>query len=267
MGQHRALGRAGGAGGVDHQRRVVGRGFFEHRVDARIRVGVGGEPGVARLQQRLEGGQLRVGVETHALHVDADDMGHLGQPLALRPCVEDLVGLLLVAADREAGAAVAGDVLQLRPGVGGVDADRDGADHLGAEVGVIPLRRVLRGDDDPVAPPDAEAEQGPREAPRLPLVMRPVVAAPDAEVLLPQRQLRRRAAGALAQQAREGGVPGAQGLEGQRVVAGGERGAVGGEEFDRRVGQAGGRVQGHQPALAWRRGAGSARAAAASAPR
>ena len=65
---------------------------------------------------------------------------------AARAHLEDLVELLLVLREEEAGAAVVDDVLDLAGGVGGVDAVGDAAHRHGAEVGVEPLRAVV-GDD------------------------------------------------------------------------------------------------------------------------
>ena len=55
---------------------------------------------------------------------------------------------------------MADDVLQLDPGIGRIDADRDRADHLDAEIGVKPFRRILAGDGDAVAGLEAERRAG-----------------------------------------------------------------------------------------------------------
>ena len=86
-----------------------------------------------------------------ALHVDADDGLQRRQAVIVGHGVQHLVGLLLVAGDDDPRAGVADDVLQLDPGIGRIDADRDRADHLGAEIGVKPFRRILAGDGDAVA--------------------------------------------------------------------------------------------------------------------
>jgi len=43
------------------------------------------------------------------------------------------------------------DILQLDPRIGRIDADRDSADHLGAEICIKPFRRILARDGDAVA--------------------------------------------------------------------------------------------------------------------
>ena len=86
-----------------------------------------------------------------ALHVDADDGLQRRQAVIVGDGVKDLVGLLLVAGDDHARAGVPDDILQLDPRIGRIDADRDSADHLGAEIGVKPFRRILARDGDAVA--------------------------------------------------------------------------------------------------------------------
>ena len=88
---------------------------------------------------------------SQALHVDADDNLQRRQAVIVGDGVQHLVGLFLVARDNDARAGVPDDILQFDPRIGRIDADRDGADHLGAQIGVKPFWRVLAGDGDAVA--------------------------------------------------------------------------------------------------------------------
>ena len=143
-------------------------------------------------------------VVPQALHVDADDGLERRQAVIVGQGVEHLVGLLLVAGDDDARAGVADDVLQLDPGIGRIDADRDRADHLDAEIGVKPFRRILAGDGDAVAGLEAERQQAKRDGARGLVVVAPGIAVPDAVILLAQRELVAMQCGALAQQLRNG---------------------------------------------------------------
>ena len=99
---------------------------------------------------------------------------------------------------------MADDILQLDPGVGRIDADRDRADHLNAEIGVEPFRRVLSGDGDTVARLDTEREQAKRRRASGVVIMAPGIGIPDAVFLFAQRELVAVHGGALAQQLRNG---------------------------------------------------------------
>ena len=179
--QHRPLGGAGGAGGVDQDREVVGPRDLDQAIE-----GVGVLPVVplAQLEQRLEGHDLVVAERVQALHVVDEDLDQLRAAVAHR---QDLVELLLVLREEEAGPAVVDDVLHLARGVGGVDAVGDGGHRHHAEVGVEPLRAVVRDDRDHVARPEPERDQPQADPPRAQAVLAPRDAAPDAEVLLPHR--------------------------------------------------------------------------------
>ena len=180
--QHRPLGRAGGAGGVDEDREVVGPRDLDQAIE-----GVGVLPVVplAELEQRLEGHHLVVPERVQALHVVDEDLDQLRAAVAHR---QDLVELLLVLREEEAGPAVVDDVLHL--------ARRSrwcrcrwgrAATDMHAEVGVEPLRAVVRHDRDHVARPEPERDQPQADAPRAQAVLAPGDAPPDPEVLLPHR--------------------------------------------------------------------------------
>ena len=193
MRQHRALGRACRARGVDQDGDIVGRGLRNQAVEGRIRVGVFAGIGLAELAQLLERHQLLLPVLPQALGVDADDGLQRRQAVIVGDRVEHLVGLFLIARDDDPRAGMADDVLQFDPGIGRIDADRDRADHLDAEIGVKPFRRVLAGDGDAVARLETEREQAERDRAGGLVVMVPGIGIPDAIFLLAQRQLCRRA--------------------------------------------------------------------------
>ena len=158
--QHRALGRTGRARRIDEDADVVGRGLRNQAIEGRVGVGVFECIGPAALAQLFERHQLRLPVVPKALHVDANDGLERRQAVIIGQRVQHLVGLLLIAGDDDARAGVADDVLQLDPGIGRIDADRDRADHLDAEIGIKPFRRVFAGDRDAVARLEAERRAG-----------------------------------------------------------------------------------------------------------
>ena len=63
------------------------------------------------------------------------------------------------------------------------------ADHLGAEIGVKPFRRILARDGDAVAGLQPERQQAERDGTRGLVIMAPGIAVPDAKILLAQRKL------------------------------------------------------------------------------
>ena len=204
MREHRAFRRAGGAGGVDQDADIVGRGLLDQPIEGCVGVGVFEGIGVAEIAERFERHQLLLAVVPQALHVDADDRLERGQAVIVGHGVEHLVGLLLIAGDDDARAAVPNDVLQLDPRIGRIDADRDRADHLGAEIGVKPFRRILAGDGDAVAGFDSERQQAERDQPRRLVIVAPGIALPDAVLLLAQGEPVAMELGALAEQLRNG---------------------------------------------------------------
>jgi hypothetical protein len=204
MGEHRALGRACCARGVDEYADIVGRALGYPPVERGLRVGVIARKGAAAFAELFERHQLGLAIVPQPLHVDADDRFQCRQALIVGERVQHLVGLLLVAGDDHARAGVTHNVLQFDPWIGRIDADGDGADHLGAEVGVKPFRRVLTGDGDAVAGLDAERHQPQRDGAGGLVIMGPGVGVPDAVVLFAQRKLVAIHGGALAQQLRNG---------------------------------------------------------------
>ena len=204
MGEHRALRRSRRARGVDENADVIGRALRDQPVERRLRIRIFARKGAAALAQRFKGHQLRLAIVAQALHVDADDGFQIRQALVVGERVKHLVGLFLVAGDDNARAGMPHDILQLDPRIGRVDTDSDGADHLGAQIGVKPFRRVLARNRHAVAGLDTERHQPQRHGPRRLIIMSPGIGIPDAKILFAQRQFFAVHGGALAQQLRNG---------------------------------------------------------------
>ena len=127
-------------------------------------------------------------VAAHPLHVDADDLHQVGQAGGvLVHGVEHLVDLLLVAADHELAVRVVHDVLQLRPRVGGVDADHNATDGLRRQVGEHPVGAVLAGNGQAVPLFESEGLQAVSEAASGLQIVLPGHPVPDAVILLAKR--------------------------------------------------------------------------------
>ena len=181
--QHRPLGGAGGAGRVDEDGEIFGLRDLDHPVE-----GAGMLPVVARaqLEQRGERHDLGVAEVVEPFHVVDDDLHELG---TARAHLQDLVELLLVLGEEEAGAAVVDDVLDLPRRIRRVDAVGDAADRQGAEVGVEPLRAVVGDDRHDVPGLEAERDQPEPDVPGPLAVLAPGDGTPDSEVLLPHGHL------------------------------------------------------------------------------
>ena len=177
--QHRALGRAGGAGGVDQQGELVGLGARDQLLP---QAGMGRVVLAAERQQLVERactcGSLK---SRQALHVEDEDLANVRAALAH---LEELVELLVVLDEQEARAAVVQDVLDLLGGVGRIDAVGDAAGAHGAHVGVEPFGHRLGEDRDDLAALQPERDEAHADPPRALAVLAPRRGAPDAEVLL-----------------------------------------------------------------------------------
>ncbi len=188
-----ALGRARGARGVDHHRRLVGvQGRQPLRPPAGRRV---------LAQQLLPAHEPRVVVVPQAPGVvdhDALQAGHL------RVVLHDLVDLLLVLGEEQGGAAVREQPRDLVGRVGLVDAHAAGATGLDGQVRDQPLRPVVAEDAGVVPGPQAPLPQRPG-GPGDPVpVGRPVHLEPQPAVLVPQGGPVRLLGGELLQALGEG---------------------------------------------------------------
>jgi len=216
---HRPLGLAGGAGGVDDER-GVGEGLaLQHRLDRRPALAFGG--GAERLELVEADHQLRcagAGVG-EALPFHDDDPAQPRQPVAR---LEHLVALLLVLADDDLGVGMLEDVGDLDRRAGGIDADRDRAHQPGAELRQYPFDPVLRQHADVPAlaqPGGAKAEADPD---RTAVIVGPGQRLPDAVLLLPEGDARRfvaRLPGQGLRQRQLGGEAGHGGTHGRLTTA------------------------------------------------
>ena len=134
VGQHRALGAAGGARGVEQRREIVGRALHR-REGFRSRVG-------------------RVRQAALALGVERDERG----AGLVRSGLQRLAPARVADEDRRLG--VADEVLDLGRGVAGVERQEDPAGAHRAEVEHDRLDRLLDLGGDPVAGLHAEAGEG-----------------------------------------------------------------------------------------------------------
>jgi hypothetical protein len=213
MAQHGALGRAGGARGVHENGEVPGpRDLHEGIEGTGMLTVVAG----AQLEESRERHHLIVAEVVEPVHVEHEDLHELG---AAGPHLENLVELLLVLREEEAGAAVVDDVLHLPRRVGGVDAVGDAARRDGAEIGVEPLRTVVGDDGHHVARPQPEGDQ-PEGDPADPVaVLAPGDGAPDAQALLAHGHLLPALLHHLAEEPGQGVLP----LDGAGRSGGGHR--------------------------------------------
>ena len=176
--QHRSLRRSRRARRVDQDRQIVGPSELDQAlVGARILRLVT----EAQLEQLVERHHLLVLEGVKPLEVEDDDLHELG---AVAADLEDLVELLLVGGEEEAGAAVVDDVFDLPRRVRRVDPVGDAADRERPEIGVEPLGAVVGHDRDDVAVAQTERDQPEPDVPRPLAVLVPADGSPDAQLLL-----------------------------------------------------------------------------------
>jgi hypothetical protein len=201
MAEHRAFRHASCAGGIDDDRGVVRFAGGKGGIDRSAQFGL------LALAQRHHGGkrhQAVLLVVAHALHIDADDGGQIGQPAFVALRIEHLVGLLLIAAHDGLGPRVAQDVLQLRPWIGRVNAEAGAADRLRRKIGIEPFRRVVARHRQAIAGAEAQRIEPDREKPGILKIFAPARAPPHTEILLAQRQMLALRLGAILQHLRHG---------------------------------------------------------------
>ena len=182
VGMHGALGRAGGARGVDQDREIGSRAACNHLVPQRL----------AALDviasQRHEFGQRhhhRIAEAAQALHVEHDDPL---QRRAARPAAQDLVELLLVLGEDHFGAGIVDEIFDLRRRIGRIDAGRDAAGAQDAHVGKHPFGNGVGDDRGDIARPEADRMQGVGDLFRDLQPLPPAGRLPDAELLLADRR-------------------------------------------------------------------------------
>lgn len=178
VGEHHALGLAGGAGGVEHDADVFG-GLGR---DAGADVGMDGLGGGAAGGLDLGiGVKMAVVVAAQAARIEVD---HPLQGVQAALDLEHLVDLLLVAGDDEAGAAVVEDESHLLGHGVLVERHGDGAAALGGGHRPVERGAVAADDGDVVAGLQAEGVEAGGEVEDLTLGLGPGPDLPDAEFLL-----------------------------------------------------------------------------------
>ncbi len=180
---HRALGPAGGAGGVDEDREILRL----HGGDARLeRTGMRLRMHAAEFAQGHQVDHAGIGEIAQALHVHDDDLAQPRQHLAH---LERLVELLLVLDEQHAGARVLAEVVRLRGRIGRVDAVADAAAGEDGEIGQHPLDARIGEDGGALARREAEAHQAVGDLAHRLAGLRPAPLPPQAEFLLAQEDL------------------------------------------------------------------------------
>ena len=186
LGDHRPFRLAGGAGGVDQQRHVIGAAPAD-RIAEHVRMG--GQRLVAERVEIVETHHLRVIERVKPLVVGDDDLFDQRHLVADQ---EELVELLLVLRHQKAALAVLQQIGELGSAVGGVDPRADAAHALDTHVEIGPFPEILGQHRHGVAARQPQRVQRRADALGALPVIRPRIALPDAEVFLAVR-------GALAQ--------------------------------------------------------------------
>ena len=176
--EHRALGRAGGAGGVDQQGELRRLGACDQLLP---QAGMRDIVGAAQRQKLVERHDQRVAEICQAFHVEDEDLGDLRAALAH---LYELVELLVVLDEQEARLAVVQDVVDLLGRVGRVDTVGNAAGAHRTHVGVEPFGHRIGQDRHDLAALEAELDQTHACPARALAVVAPRGGAPDAELLL-----------------------------------------------------------------------------------
>ena len=139
LGDHAALGQAGGPGGIVDHADVIGGDLRDHfRKQARLLL----RELAAEFLNLPEVSEDRVVVMAHALGIVDDHLADVAQR-GLK--VQHLVGLLLVAGHHVDRIGVIDDVLHLLQMAVGIDAHHCAPQALHRDLGIQPLRPVVAG--------------------------------------------------------------------------------------------------------------------------
>ena len=174
--QHCALGPSGGARGVEHDGVVAALSAGDLAVDQGR---LGGEAVGAALLHRLVG--QHIAIVPKAARIDID---HDLEPRQPAPDLQELVDLLLVLADGEAGAGMLDDIGELVSHRILVDRHRDAAQRLGGTHRPIQPRPVVADHDQAVAAAEAQIGKAGRQPADLVGDPGPAIGLPDAVFLL-----------------------------------------------------------------------------------
>ena len=137
---------------------------------------------VADLVEFIKEQDLLVGEFVQPLAVEQDAFPHPGNPVA---DVQEFFQLFGVLGDQETAFRVGEQECQLFRAVGRVDARDNSAHALDAEIGVDPFLVVFRENRDHLAPFEPERGKAEADCPRGFQIVRPGMALPDAQHLLP----------------------------------------------------------------------------------
>jgi len=192
--QHGKLGpRRGAGGGAEHRHRI--------RVLRRQQRIIGA--GVRRLAQRhqiLGRDQPRILQLPHPPLIREDDVAQRRQIGR-----EQLVHLLLILGEDGHGAREGQQILHLLIQSVAIQADRLAAQRMGRDPAHHPIRPVVADQAHHLAARHTQRGQAQGKEPRAAVIFGPCDAAPDAELLLAQRDLRAVLAGVARQDLRQGG--------------------------------------------------------------
>ena len=195
MRQHRALGVAGGAGGVADEGEVVGPALLDGGVEvAAVRLA---ELATHRLHvgERL---QPVVLVVQHSARIVVDHVAERRELVAER---HHLVDLLLVLGHDHRDIGVIPDEGQLLGDGVLVDGHRRAAQALRGHLRPVQTRPIVADDRQAVFPFEPEGGQPQREVADLGVILRPRARLPDPTILLADRGAPRQLLGVAPQQA------------------------------------------------------------------
>ncbi len=173
---HGALGRAGGAGGIDQHADLVRPALLDAGAEPFFRV----RDAVAQLVEFVQEHHHGVLEITQALAVEHD---HFLQGGHLVAHGQVLVELLVVLHEQEGGAAVVDQVGELLGAVGGVDTVTDAAGAGDTQIAIQPLLVVLAEDGNRLAAFQAQRQQCHADGAGVFVIVEPAVALPDAQIL------------------------------------------------------------------------------------
>ena len=198
VGQHHALGLAGGAGRIEHRTVVPGPDLFHTAPD---QVRIARAVPLAALVQLLARHQRAVGVVAQAARIVIDNVL---QRRALAPDLQHLVDLLLILDDGHGHAGILQDIDHfLRDGIL-IERDRHGAQRLGRHHRHVEPRTVLADHRHVVPAPDTELRQAMRHPAHRFMDLAPGERLPYPEMFLANRRAIAAHAGMLGEQRRKG---------------------------------------------------------------
>ncbi len=180
MGQHRALRRAGRAGGVDQHGKIVGRDHGDAGLPGIRTCGMMGSPARQQIGKALAHRVAQVAQRLHVEHHDA------AQRRALGADFQRLVELLLVLHEQHRRTAVVQHMRNLIRRAAGENANGHAARAENAEIGIGPFRAGFRQHGGAVPGREPDGGQTQADMARVIRKVRPGDFLPDAAILLSQ---------------------------------------------------------------------------------